>query len=180
MQRGFQYGRAREIPYDKQTVYNTPAHRVHTSETSINQRYSQEIPPQWGPHRQHGEGYPFRRWKEEVRRWVEVNRVTEDKRGHLLFTVLQGIAFDTANAWLTIPNREERRRERLRRGNRKYRIKRWNERLSKKFEELQLAKLAELQVEIEYFGEGGDTLVGGDTEPQNKKFPVSHMWSRPA
>ena len=85
----------------------------------------------------------FRRFKEETRKWVEVSKISCERHGHLVYIGLQGLAHDTIHKWLTSAGKEARRKERLRKGNRKYRIKEWEKKLQKKLEEAQLSKLAD-------------------------------------
>ena len=154
MSRGFQHGRMREIPWDRQTPNRMPPHRMHTSETAINERMSQDMPPQWGPQRQRD--YPFRRWKQEIKKWTQVTKVHKEKQGALVYSVLQGTASSHVQSWLSDPTNEDRRKERLRKGNRKYRIAEWNLKLKVKQEEALIAKLADLQIEHDLYGPGGN------------------------
>ena len=142
------YGRARETPYYQQSVHNRPVHRTLTSENAVNERFSQTLPPEWGPHREHGGGYPLRAWREELLQWVTVATINQERHGPLVFAGLQGLAKDCIKAWLFEDGKDQRRRERIKRGNRKYRIQEWVRQLDRKIRESELTRIADLMVEV--------------------------------
>ena len=156
MRGNYSYGRAREIPYYQQSVHNRPVHRIITSENAINERCSQTLPPEWGPHREFGGGFPFRAYRRELLQWCIVNSVNPERHGPLVFSSLQGLAKDHIDAWLFEKGKEYRRKERIKRGNRKYRIQEWERTLDRRIRDAELTRIADLRVEVELYGPDGD------------------------
>ena len=156
--RGIPHGRMRELPYDRQGPHREPPHRLHTSDTALNIRMSQESPPQWGPGRQRA--YPFRIWVKELRKWVTMCKAPKEKQALLVYAQLQGVASAQIQSWLNAYvsgiSRFERRNKRLEAGNRAFRRSEWKKKLEIKRQEALLDQMAKLQIETRIFGRHGD------------------------
>ena len=78
------------IPHKYQDPYRYPP-RVHrTGDSALSSRMSSDVPPAWGPEMQ--DTYPILKWKQDVTTWSLATRTSEDKKGFLLYTQLQGVA----------------------------------------------------------------------------------------
>ena len=127
-------------------------YRVRTGENAVNPRMSFDLPPEWGPHR--GDGYSYTYWVKEVRQWCTITSKPTDQQASAVYSQLQGTAKTKIDTWLDADEKKrERRKKRLKRGNRKYRIEQWEIRLERTREDWLIRTQAQMEVDIDVWGE---------------------------
>ena len=121
------------IPHKYQDPYRYPPRLHRTGDSALSSRMSSDVPPAWGPEMQ--DTYPILKWKQDVTTWSLATRTSEDKKGFLLYTQLQGVAKSYVENWLQDPAKSVRRTRRLQDGNKRYRSDVRREKMRRKIEE---------------------------------------------
>ena len=134
--------------------HRPPTHPVHiptrqwphtdSGDNALNVKMSLDTPPDWGPHLAYQ--LPFFQYDKLVREWVRACKIDEEKQGDIMYHHLQGVAKSKIENWLEHPDKKKRRTERMKKGNMKYRAKRYKEKIEEQEERERIREVASLSV----------------------------------